>query len=130
MENKQKAIEKSYGEHWEAVKDYVDENGWCVSRKNIGFEKIKESIQIHTDASNPYYWRPKSLQGIETNNGWIKIESEDIYDDWFTAWVFSEGIILYATWNPNQEYWLGTDMCLIENVTHYQPIVKPQNPIY
>lgn len=123
MENKQKAIEKAYGEHWESVKDYVDENGWIKDTNRDRFS----DLEFH---KTKYLMRPLSLQGIETNNGWIKIESEDIYDDWFTAWVFSEGIILYATWNPNQEYWLGTDMCLIENVTHYQPIVKPQNPIY
>ena len=39
-EAKQEAIKNAYGEFWETVKDYVDGNGWCSARKNIGFEKI------------------------------------------------------------------------------------------
>lgn len=34
---KQEAIQKAYGEHWEKVKEFVDENGFCHERKNIGF---------------------------------------------------------------------------------------------
>ena len=74
LEAKQEAIKKAYGEYWEAVKDFVDENGW------IDFlEDIQRIMYFFHDSDNievfKSTWRPKSLQGIENNNGWIKIES-------------------------------------------------------
>lgn len=74
---KQEKIQEAYGEHWEWVLCYVDSDGWCHARKSIRFDEIKKDIEIETNKDDSYWWRPKSLQGIGTNNGWIKIEGED-----------------------------------------------------
>lgn len=70
---KQEAIKKAYGDFWEQVKEYVSENGWCNSYWNT-------RVFFNADTmpkQNPVRWRPISLNGIDNNNGWIKIESED-----------------------------------------------------
>ena len=70
---KQEAIKNAYGEYWDNVKDYVDENGWAsypnVQKHDYDFGKLE-----FKDGCT--FLRPESLQGIENNNGWIKIESE------------------------------------------------------
>ena len=80
--NKQKAIREAYGEYWEQVKDYVDENGWCSEPSTftiaVLFFCMKHEFTTHGDIKNNYMksWRPISLKGIENNNNWISILSE------------------------------------------------------
>jgi len=75
---------------------------------------------------------PKSLQGIENNNGWIKIESEadlpkqdcNCYfilksNNAILTGKFNQGCFDYAL-----RYYDHND------ITHYQPIKKPNPPIY
>ena len=134
---KQETIAKAYGEHWETVKDFVDENGWIKTWDLIqifgivpkdGFEiKIKGKKIKHQDNLH----RPKSLKGIENNRWWIKIESE-------------EDLPKESGFYFGKDYEFGTDIMYfdfetkkwkdlsgyIQRVTHYQPIVKPEPPIY
>ena len=124
LEAKQEAIKKAYGEHF----IYADINGWikygiyCPS--NLGIEDYDEIDTIGI-------WRCKSLQGIENNNGWIKIESE-------------KDLPKVSGLYFGKDYEFGTDMMYfdfetkkwedsngyLQNVTHYQPIKKPKPPIY
>jgi hypothetical protein len=127
MENKQKAIQEAYGEHWETVKDYVDENGWCAY--HFG-EHTEYGIEPFLDFETKDYkfWRPKSLKGIETNNGWIKIESEaDLPKDKTTQYsVCKDKKVFQSTINCGTvKHWYN-----IGKITHYQPIIKPKPPIY
>lgn len=127
---KEEKIQEAYGEHWEKLKDYVDENGWLIYSKSRPITLVSY-FDVNEIEFDGFCSRLKSLQGIENNNGWVEFNKDsDIFLDWFTAWVYSEDMILYATWNPNQEYWLGTDLDLVKNVTHYQPINKPLKPLY
>lgn len=125
---KEEVIQKAYGKHWKDVKDYVNENGFCSERKDIGFHEIITTMDIDMPG---YHWRPTSLRGIETNNGWVKIESEDD---------------LPKTDGKNIEYFFMTNHGNVTTngycdskskakqyasvYTHYQPIIKPQSPIY
>lgn len=74
------------------------------------------------------FYRPKSLQGIENNNGWIKIENEaDLPKEEGNYFVFTNGNIetcLRLLGIDNNDFWW------LKNVTHYQPIQKPKPPIY
>lgn len=85
---KQEKIKEAYGEYWETAKDYVDDFGWCMYQLNDKQERICgfainsfikcEFNNFKQDNANYiYYVRPISLRGIENNNGWIKIGSED-----------------------------------------------------
>jgi len=123
---KQEAIQNAYGEHWETIKNYVDKNGWldgkpCDKDLSRVYNNLFDSCNRQFDTI-----RPKTLQGIENNNGWIKIESEDDLPKEYGSdyWVVYDNKIRQLNRNYNNEiFWK-------ENVTHYQPIIKPQPPIY
>lgn len=88
---KQKAIEKAYGKHWDKVKKFIDYDYGSVPTfpylmdeghekdglfwKQLGYHH--NTIEDIFGDCEPSRWRPISLQGIEHNNGWIKIESEE-----------------------------------------------------
>ena len=131
LEAKQEAIKKAYGEYWEAVKDFVDENGW------IDFlEDIQRIMYFFHDSDNievfKSTWRPKSLQGIENNNGWIKIESEDdlpkegmheviLLDEECMEGYRNYDVIVFYEVNSRFRK---------KEISHYKPIEKSKMPIY
>ena len=80
---KKEIIIKSYGKHWEKVKDAVDDNGWCM-----GFYDIRDiDKKSNWMSNNPTYahlWQPRALKGIETNSKWndrIDITKAEFRDD-------------------------------------------------
>jgi len=143
MENaKQKAIEVAYGIHWDKVKDFVDENGW-VETGHWGSEpkliQVSDNFQGEKekkeDDRNPDYflWRPKSLSGIETNNNWISIHSEDdLPKEGYEFYIFSDSGIETAVFDFEKKYFykLQLGLAIKLKITHYQLIVKPEKPIY
>lgn len=131
--SKQKAIREAYGEYWEDFESSVDVNGWI----NGHFCDCRDyNLDIDLDDVN-YTWRLKSLQGIETNKGWIKIESEsDLPKDSYGQYhVYSENR-MYCDEPKNQgiePFWQNDRSKTqewMDNFSHYQPIIKPQPPIY
>ena len=131
LEAKQEAIKNAYGEYWEQVKDYVNENGWCDVSK---YSKIKDIEPEFSDIENKigvFDMRPKSLQGIENNNGWIKVESEaDLPKNDDDYWVMTSikddevqqlsNLIVIRCLNLEKNI----------KITHYKPIEKSKVPIY
>ena len=137
MKTKQQAIQEAYGEHWGIVKNYVDENGWCelnVSQKEPINNFANHGKTEWKPINNRGCWRPKSLQGIENNNGWIKIESEDDLpkEEIDVHFIFENNTGRFQTFgvwdNKIKSFYSGA--LKISNVTHYQPIEKPKPPIY
>jgi len=125
---KQEAIRLAYGEYWKNVKELVDENGWFWGENNIlNFTKDFDTKGF----SKTLRFRPKSLSGIEDNNGWISIESEeDLPKDERKnpVWVRDKNgkitcDVYHNNW-PNQKKWF------IETFTHYKLIPEPQPPIF
>ncbi len=120
---KEEIVRKAY-EEIGLFSGLANENGW---KNSDVIPKDKKHLFDNTNCGNS---RPKSLQGIENNNGWIKIESEDDLpkaDGWY--WVRINGC------EPTYQREFSTDMifnkyCWIKEYTHYQPIVKPEPPIY
>ena len=128
-EAKQEAIKNAYSEYWEKVKDCVDNDGYIDnSIPKFRFGQLKN---LDLEYKNDVFFRPKSLQGIENNNGWIKIESE-------------KDLPKVSGLYFGKDYEFGTDMMYfdfetkkwedsngyLQNVTHYQQIEKPKPPIY
>jgi hypothetical protein len=75
---KQEKIREAYGEHFESVKDYVDENGWCdLSIMPLKW-KISEINDI--DIEDFTWFRPKSLAGIEKYYSFKKINNFEFYE--------------------------------------------------
>lgn len=145
MENaKQKAIRLAYvnligEEKYNQIKNKIDENGVC---SEMDLELIFGDVFIfdveEVDAFENGYdyavnsWRPKSLQGIETNNGWIKIESEkDLPSedcDYWCGKMFENGKFYQLSEKRNKQE--IAERFKTNVITHYQPIVKPLKPIY
>lgn len=126
-EAKQKAIREAYisaGVDWEQVKEFLDENGAFPISRHIQFVPKGRGQEWSFNEKGIY---PKSLSGIETNNGWISIESEkDLPSEVDKYWVIGYGLdypIIQFFDVENKNEWL-------EVVTHYQPIVKPKPPLY
>lgn len=122
LEAKQEAIKKAYGEYWEDVRRCIDEKGWCSFNLKTYFKEDLIDSKVYRDK---FLYRPKSLKGIENNNGWIKIDDFVKYTN-ETFWLFNSHINdLY------QGQLFDDDMFPINRyATHYQPIEKPLKPIY
>jgi len=130
MENaKQKAIEVAYGIYWEELKYFVEENGWYnwfESKNNTNIDDLDFETSI-----DGFNLRPKLLAGIETNNNWISIHSEDDLPNtdgksvefWFMT---NHGDVTINGYNDSSE----KALIYSKIYTHYQPIIKPKKPIY
>ena len=120
----------------------VDSNesydGW-ISAEYVPEEAILsgmldlKNFRTSTDYDEPFY-RPKSLQGIESNNGWISINSEKDLpsEDLDVHIVFKKdggNFQTFGVWDKRlNSFWSGA--MKIDIPTHYQPIVKPNPPLH
>lgn len=124
--DKQEIIQKAYGKAWDTVKDYVNENGFvdCVKNKKISLIPFFDISEIEFKEN---LVRPKSLKGIENNNGWVKIYCKnDLPQFDCNCWWMdkNQGLILGG-------FRLDGDLDFImENATHYKIISKTELPIY
>lgn len=135
---KEEAIRKAYGEYWGRLPKKIKEeifllDGWLdwlslndISLGLLWFE-IRNSLDANIDSDNDRL-RPKTLQGIENNNGWIRIESEEdlpTLEDDSEFWIANENEIFNFTAYSLQvqRKWEN------KTLSHYQPIVKPEKPI-
>lgn len=123
---KQEVIKKAYGKSYDALKDYINENGFvdCVKNRKISLIPFFDISEIEF---NGHLSRPKSLKGIDNNNGWVKIYRENDLpkldcDCW---WLDKkEGLIL-------GKFLLdGSIDFIMENATHYKIISTTDFPIY
>ena len=126
---KEDKIQESYGESYDHYKP--QENGWStvyVFDYGENFEwKLYDANAV---AHGIYSIRPKSLKGIENNNGWVKIESEaDLPKENIQCWLKDEEFGIDIGY-----FSIDTKKWFVDNVqqfvTHYQPIKKPQSPIF
>lgn len=118
-----------------------DNTGWyhgyfCNGINDIESENGKEItalINYDIDMSGVGKFRPKSLEGIETNNGWSKIERvEDLPKETDTYWFVSRitGKIMKDYFTADSKV-SSFHNCQVKLYSHYQPILKPNElPIY
>lgn len=96
------------------------------SRWNDLYSRFTKNTKSRTGSDLIY--RPKSLQGIENNNGWQRIESEkDLPSGDMDVFVLINSKIesdYYLVHHNNFKYFNWYEC------THWQPIVKPEKPIY
>ena len=127
---KQEAIKNAYGEYWEKVKDFVDENGWCDVSVYSTIKHLDAEFAEIENENGQFDMRPKSLAGIDNNVGWIRIKEDgsnlpdiDSKDDF---WICNENLFFDWVSNAKQIHIKFNN----KTATHYQPIVKPLPPIY
>lgn len=127
---KEEKIAEAYGDKYDKYKP--DSDGWSTKTVFEWDEVIKNDFITKSIAHGMYKVRPKSLQGIENNNGYTKIESEkDIPTEEGVFWVLRRGFHkpMYRVINDlfdeeEKSYWL-------ENYTHFIKVNRPENlPIY
>jgi len=134
MTPKQKAIKEAYGEYWEKVKNNVSNNGWIdtcfFSLRDSGIKYIQS--KNYDGLALIFLHRPLLLEGIENNNGWIKIENNIVENliDGETYHTYEKNVanqrkLVYSEKSHGFLFMGFKQWC-----THYQPIIKPQPPIY
>ncbi len=80
MKTKKELIKEAWGVHYNVLKNIIDDNGKaknddlpdnycdaCIFVLDGTYDKILCEGEL--------FFRPKSLKGIENNNGWIRIKS-------------------------------------------------------
>lgn len=131
---KQEVIEKAYGECWNAVKQWVDENGWfnyATAQFHLSLFFGTTDYDEITDGYNlEYKQRPKSLDGINNNNGWTKIESnDDLPTKQGKYFGYKDGKISFVTYIENTLSDVRKEE-FKEDCTHWMLIKAPQGPKY
>lgn len=134
---KEEIIKEAWIKYWKLLtkedKKYILSNNGYLWRSN-------DYIYEHEDIDNDMDFkagnglRPYSLEGIEHNNGWIKIVSEeDLPNEKGDYWVIWDGNIVIQYWYSSDNSHADTqkqNSDWMKIVTHYQPIEKPKPPIY
>jgi len=131
---KEEKIKEAYGNHIIFFKYFIDDDGW-LDKLKIGIENIMliiqltNEIQCESQINDSHKIRPKSLSGIENNNGWIKINDfNDLPIGWTDCFIFTiSGEVKQANLNNDRNSFIYT---IEKEITHYQPIEKPEPPIY
>ena len=136
---KEDVIKKAWGDYYKPYKHQIDENG-LLSERFLTNGQLKElnddlSIEIYRLDTGYYFYRPKSLQGIENNNGWIKIESEeDLPKENIDCFFYDKALDAIVTGYYSSDYnrfsFSGFIIEWNKDITHYQPIEKPKLPIF
>ena len=112
------------------VNKYIDEeNGKCeVSQNSLSLNL--NNIEYFETVDK---WRPISLRGIETNNSWIRIESEkDLpkeYDYFHLKLQSGDEIIAYNSMH-RRLFVDCDDEIEYRFITHYAPIEKKSPPLH
>ena len=130
--------------HWrdlniDASVGICNETGWCFGFFCNGIDDIKEvygdgiveliDFQIGHDGLGEF--RPKSLRGIEDNNGWIKIEKvEDLPTNGIYQVIHRDSgkIIICPICNLLND--LKHLQYIVEQFSHYKPIEEEKKPLY
>ncbi|MCT3674463.1 hypothetical protein HZQ94_14845 [Elizabethkingia anophelis] len=134
-QNKQQAIKAAYGEHWvglsnEQQKYALENNGWIDVKPSQYQMDMFTRIKFNR---NKHSIRPSALNGIESNNSWTRIESEeDLPKEYKNYWCRTyNGDTKILRFDPEfKEWYYECNTGLSFTVTHYQPIETPKPPIF
>jgi hypothetical protein len=141
---KQEAIEKAWietGIDFEKIKPMLKvnedlvydfkENGWIDFSPEV--KKIDGYNPESLNIIGLRAARPKRLNGIDNNNGWIKIDGETRFPTSFiNCWVLCNNLVpmlAYFNMNNNLFYRIGAINESLP-VTHFQEIIEPKEPFY
>lgn len=119
--------------------EFADPDGFLHISK---LEKVRRSLlfdEKEFEVKEGRWFRPKSLSGLENNNGWIKIESEKdlpIRDEptndgdvqMYSSGIYSSTMV-WCEKSPTN--WHGIQVQFrMGNINYYRPIEKTQPPLY
>jgi len=137
---KLEVIEKAYGEVGLPLNENTSlDSGWTKIKPGQYSSKYDKVDLLKTN-SKIHRIRPKSLSGIENNNGWIKIESEADLPKEIDKWKLFRMAELKL--NGDFEIYGFSDATYGSTVvmhwknkfgrtpTHYRPVVEFSKPLY
>lgn len=130
---KEDIIKKAWGKNFENFKDYIDENGFvdCVKNRKLSLIPYFEVSEIEFLGNKS---RPKSLKGIENNNGWVKIYCENDMPqfDCNCFIIDKQKGLVSGLWkqSPNEEEDKKARSFWLDKATHYMIISEPKLPLY
>jgi len=121
---KEEKIQEAYGEYFEEMKPWINANGWfdknAFYNKNFVF-KYQDLDMFFTHKGD--FMIPVSIQGIENNNGWIKLQGlANEIQDRCSIWI--------ETKNGDIEYLKENEFLPIGYAVAYQVAEKPKKRIY
>lgn len=127
---KQEAVRLAWGLLFEKHKEDINEDGYL--RFGFRFLELSQNELFEEKQWLGYFfYRPKSLTGLENNRGWTSILSEDDLpkENVECFIVISDRVYLGCFSKRGCFLSEGEE---IENrfVSHYQPIQKPNPPIF
>lgn len=126
---KEEKIKEAWGEYYNEIEFYLTESGFMPYVYDVRMIRNENKIEFEHLPNNANLFRPKSLKGIENNNGWVKIESENDLpkENEQHYWTITENNpdIKERYFNKFFNEYKGEG-----KVTHYQPIEKQKPPIY
>lgn len=151
MKTKQQAIQEDWERNlslagmnkadFKYLKKLINDDGFL---NTSGVSLSKKFYNIQLDIVGELI-RPKSLQGIDNNNGWIKIETEDdlpkdlevchfipcnYKDDAFVGFIKDDEVYFVDYRITFNEDYIRLNSWLKSQITHYQPIEKRKPPIH
>jgi len=142
---KQKAIQEAYGVEYDRLKEFINCEGVFVGDTYMisdelfdkwAFIPVTPPIKIGKKISGS---RPKSLAGIDTNNGWKRIENDGSNlpnKQGAYLWYRFDGTeqrLYYFTKEdyPDTKMWEQHKLVFTSGeFTHYRPIKELPKPIY
>lgn len=149
MKTKEEVIKEAWGVLWDNVKSFIDKNGYVefptnAERQDIFWKngdydyfQTEDRLGYNGEPVGVQRFRPQSLAGIENNNGWIKIESEEDLPnkEYGHCFMILKGYIIYGgfrRYSKDTFYFFNSagEGILQSNITHYQLIETPKPPIY
>lgn len=124
---KEEKIKEAWGK---LMPDYTNidlNSGWSLNDFHEDYYNEDEfnTQQIYT----PCKIRPKSLQGIENNNGWKSINENLPKEKGYYIMYNGENMVLIEL-NDTTNMITLREQFLKDGFTHYQPIEKPKPPMY
>lgn len=121
---KEEIIKEGYGIYFDKMKPFIDENGWFDKNAfynykfNLSYAEIDLLFEHKED-----FMRPKSLSGIENNNGWIKLQGlPNEIKDRCSIWI--------ETKNGDIEYLKENEFLPVGYAVAYKVVEKPKKRIY
>lgn len=141
---KQEFIQHAWDDLWcklhaEGQKEALMNNGWTAphlwsgktvseSLKNYNSYMNASSIEFDYQGMPVFLLRPKSLQGIETNNGWTKVKELGNPDKSGVYWCIDEDFQKEVKMFFNGSSFLFNG--IIQDPTHWRVVVEFPNPLY
>lgn len=141
---KQEVIEKEWilkigEEKYNQIKEFISDYDGKIQQYRAEWLSEYDGIISYEYDEQAYEYGLKSLQGIESNNGWINPLLSGLPQESCNVYFIENGDeetlseTHFGYWNNKIGYFLSLDNSeryLFDEISHYQPIHKPSAPIY